>query len=656
MSGELDPVIFIVKQLNEVFKQNLSLVDFDEKSALEVFQILNDVLAEISESVRGDVRDEEVAPQMTQLLHMLKYKGEVSMEKEVMYPILHWLLERLPLHKKRAYVAKFLYPIEVPIDYLSTDEAVSEKYSQYKQLQEEFKRAHKEAEAVRREPVRPFEIKTEMTSLSDEKKQLEIKIEKLEKQNADTHDFETLLKATRALRLQQDEDARLSEKMRKQTASLQNSEVRKRDTAKRLETLRQSTSASQILAQLEEEVGGLENKVLRELPRQLDEIEARRAGASRTKEDVAALESQVEEREAKVQGLRKRVDEESSKNTSKLVNYKSHVSMMTKKVENKETEIDELRQALRQCRADLEKREASMAPTNVMTRDEFRAFGAQLREKTHVYKKLKAELAAARHESVTLHRTEQILRGRVANLEVFLSELEARRGVSGFRETQSKIEQTASKTSEADQIKEHALDEISETVRQITAELRDKKKDLAPQIKKLRDVRTTYQAVEADFLAKKSTYDKVAVSLDVERHDLERECDAYQDEALREESRFHYLNCLIQLAESTLKRVNDEEAWKQGKGRGLLPNFKSYEALYANKLAQQQAFSDQLRKQRAHVDKNQGPAMEQRSKFADLDALLKAKIDHPDLSSSAEFQQIGGANIFQLAASTSSSP
>lgn len=38
--------------------------------------------------------------------------------------------------------------------------------------------------------------------------------------------------------------------------------------------------------------------------------------------------------------------------------------------------------------------------------------GAQLREKTQTYLKMKGDLAAVRAESVVLRRTEQILKGR----------------------------------------------------------------------------------------------------------------------------------------------------------------------------------------------------------------------------------------------------
>ena len=83
-----------------------------------------------------------------------------------------------------------------------------------------------------------------------------------------------------------------------------------------------------------------------------------------------------------------------------------------------------------------------------MTREEFKQYGAKLREKTHQYKKLKTELAELRAESVTLHRTEQILRGRVTDLDKFLNEQEARKGISGYRGVQDKLEKASEATAE----------------------------------------------------------------------------------------------------------------------------------------------------------------------------------------------------------------
>ena len=127
-----------------------------------------------------------------------------------------------------------------------------------------------------------------------------------------------------------------------------------------------------------------------------------------------------------------------------------------------------------------------------------------------------------------------------------------------------------------------------------------------------------------------------------------------QDEVLAECYALHYLNCLTSMAEATLKRIDDEEGWKAGKGRGLLPNFKCYEDLYTNKLAQQQAFSDQLRKQRATIEKHEGPNMKQRAVYADLEKLLafKLKIVEDDTAGQMGFASteydLGNARVAQF--------
>mmetsp|Transcript_33056 Transcript_33056/g.112218 ORF Transcript_33056/g.112218 Transcript_33056/m.112218 type:complete len:687 (-) Transcript_33056:896-2956(-) len=681
-----DPVIFIVGKLNEYFKSNLTLVDFDEKSQVELIQILNDVLAELDGSIKADVRDEpreaRVA-KIVQLLVVLKYpplksahdddreaveRGLAVGEKSAIYPILHWLLDRLPQHKKRAYVARFLYPVDVPQEFMQ-DEVLAECYNHYKHLQGEFKRAHQAVEKTRQTPIHPVEMKQEIATLEEEKKQLHQKIDKLKRQNDDVHDFHKLLAATNNLRLQQDEDARLGDNMRKQKVALQGAEQRKKDALKRLNGLRNSTSASadahMLLEQLQSEVQQLTQRVQHELPRELEQKREKLARMTearfepqRTADDVDEMNRNIMDDQSRIASLRKRIDQTvADRNDTKLANFKQHATMISRKLSDKENELEKLEGEHAKVTKEIEQQETLMTElggAKFMTRDEFKKFGNQLREKTHVYKKLKAELGELRAESVTLHRTEQILRGRVANLEVFLTELEARRGVRGYRDTQDKLERASEQTAEADAMKEKTLEEISNMVRSITQQLKEKKNDLAPQIKKLREVRNSYQIVETDFLQKKATYDKVAVGLDVERQQLEHECDAYQEEALQKESRFHYLNCLTSMAEATLKRIDDEEGWKAGKGRGLLPNFKCYEDLYTNKLAQQQAFSDQLRKQRATIEKHEGPNMKQRAVYADLEKLLafKLKIVEDDTAGQMGFASteydLGNARVAQF--------
>ena len=46
----------------------------------------------------------------------------VSGDKSVVFPILQWLLEKLPEHKERAYLGRYLSKIDVPSEFLGDPE------------------------------------------------------------------------------------------------------------------------------------------------------------------------------------------------------------------------------------------------------------------------------------------------------------------------------------------------------------------------------------------------------------------------------------------------------------------------------------------------------------------------------------------------------
>lgn len=56
-------------------------------------------------------------------------QGLVTGSKPVVHPILHWLLQRVPELKKRAYLARFLVKLDVPSEFLA-DEVIAEVYHQ----------------------------------------------------------------------------------------------------------------------------------------------------------------------------------------------------------------------------------------------------------------------------------------------------------------------------------------------------------------------------------------------------------------------------------------------------------------------------------------------------------------------------------------------
>lgn len=126
----------IVEQLNrEPFRLGLTLVAFDEKGSFELLQILNEVFVEIDATKhKVDLRneaDEVRAHRYLEFLQLLKFPLPRDLEgfrdalahgdRQVVYAILYWALKSLPGHKKRAYLGRFLAPLNVPQEYFGND-------------------------------------------------------------------------------------------------------------------------------------------------------------------------------------------------------------------------------------------------------------------------------------------------------------------------------------------------------------------------------------------------------------------------------------------------------------------------------------------------------------------------------------------------------
>lgn len=314
------------------------------------------------------------------------------------------------------------------------------------------------------------------------------------------------------------------------------------------------------------------------------------------------MRSEVHQLEARCASLTDSVNDQvaSRGNDAKLTMFRQTAVVAAKKLSDKEEELDKVEQQLKKVKLEVDKKETALSEISgpkFMTREELKAYGAKLREKTHIYKRMKNEMSEMRAELVRLGRTEQILRGRDRNLDDFLKQLEEERGVVGYREVQSKLEAASLAAMNIDSDKENTLEEISTMVKRMNQQLKERKSELAPQIKKLRETRKEFSEVDTEYKRKKGLYDKVAIGLEVERLAIEADADAIQSEALQEESNYHYFQNLTSIAQAAVDRVRNEEMWSSGNGH-LLPNFRTYADLYRDKEQRQKALKEQLQKQK----------------------------------------------------------
>jgi len=287
--------------------------------------------------------------------------GLGSGETQVIYPILQWILTMYDKLCKRAYLAPFLRPVEIPMEYLMQDQGedsnsgttLSELAQRYRQLQQEFKETHKRYEVFRAEiaeepeqgslpssPSSPFGVggtlKKEIAQLEDEKRQLKERIEALQNKTNNTDDqninekqtpFSTMLEATSQFRQEQDEEIRLQDRMKDQRHYLAMSEQKLHQTRRRLSALQSSmtmsktneagssdttaTNTDHILKEMKKEVDEMNRivrtemiKEKRKLQERLVEVEKERMEPKRTEidvEDIQMVVSQLEDQCKKIE-------------------------------------------------------------------------------------------------------------------------------------------------------------------------------------------------------------------------------------------------------------------------------------------------------------------------------------------------------------------
>jgi intraflagellar transport protein 81 len=125
----------IVLLLNEPpFKENISLVGLEELSTFDlgdlVFKIFKHFDSDINLSAKN-TPPPEIIFQVTEFLKILSYESEfgpdwenglLNGDRKVIYPIYYFLLKNQTPLKKRAYLAKFLVPLDIPEDFAGDPE------------------------------------------------------------------------------------------------------------------------------------------------------------------------------------------------------------------------------------------------------------------------------------------------------------------------------------------------------------------------------------------------------------------------------------------------------------------------------------------------------------------------------------------------------
>lgn len=250
-------------------------------------------------------------------------------------------------------------------------------------------------------------------------------------------------------------------------------------------------------------------------------------------------------------------------------------------------------------------------------------------------------LLALRSELVVLQRTEQILTNKFINapggsrpaLEMLIKRVDAQLQSTGPRHSlltnpnpdNESIDGSASRSDST--LEGATVEQVSTWVEQTSREFKQRQSQLQPVMIDLRRLRQEYAEIEAEYTDKKQIFEKQTVGLDIEKQALEKQCDVAQEECLREESRFHYLQNVLSLNKNRIEKVEQEQRWRDGNGR-MMRDFTSFKTLYDNKLNQQEQLIKALRKRQRDLKELTESVGDQKKYFHTLDQILSAKLEY----------------------------
>ena len=451
--------------------------------------------------------------------------------------------------------------------------------------------------------------------------------------------FDDMLEASHKLRLQQDEQVKLQDRLKEQKAHLMQAEHRLNAMGTRLNEKRNeranTTDVKELFARLEKEVEELERQALETLPQQLqikqrrmEELQHVLGESAASDAELAQLQQQHQQMNRAVQQMEERKRKTAANPDDKLAMFKQQANLVGKKKEALLQRLSSVSRERMAVEAELQEKAGALANVKpVLKGDDFRKYAAELRGKTATYKRMKAELSELRAEWGIVSRTEGILKAQDAELGGRLGEAEARRGVEGFGQTQEEVEKISQQKAEVDELKGRTLDEISQVVGEINDKIKRRKHQLAPQIMKLRKLRTEVRDKETSYLEKKTLYNNTKAGVESGLSDVQAAADEAAREAAHEESQASYYESAAFIERIKLKRAADERA---GDFRRDMPDgttVKSFRELYAAKVKQQEATSKELRERQKRIKENVGGNVRQVKMFRNLHKLLRAKVD-----------------------------
>uniref|UniRef100_A0A0K2TAW8 Intraflagellar transport protein 81 homolog n=1 Tax=Lepeophtheirus salmonis TaxID=72036 RepID=A0A0K2TAW8_LEPSM len=665
-----DQIKFLVSELNkEPYNKNYNLILFDRLTGEQLLQVLNDVLGEVDSRNKVDIREEDpeaTAIRILSMLRILKYKppievsqiyreGLVQGQKQVIYPTLEWLLQRLPDLKKRAYLAKYLVKVDVPPE-VAVDPEVSELNSQYEEVLEAFKKAHKNRETIKNSGYSTLELRKDIEEMEKEKEIVLKRIDRTQRKLEGTPDTEVLLSSATKLRVEREREKELINQRQEQRSAISNLDQKTMRMERQLKDLQRSGAGAtpeNLLQKVEDDTKVNAYIVTEKLPKELETRKNIVKSLRKVVETPAFGPEHLNELRDKIKNISnevsnlsqssKKIEGDSDPIEDKLTLFRQQAAIISRKKMSTAEKLSDLRNDSSALGEEIkEKRERLQGlggdSSIVLRGDDFKRYVADLRRKSSEYKAKKAEMSELRSEFGVLSRTFEILQKKESDLYSNLMSIETAHGVAGYRDARDNLEKVSSIKADLDRQKGETLEEMSDLVALLTNQINSKKTKLSPIIKELRPLRQQQQDMQVDFEEAKRSYDTLSLQLESNMSRNESEVKKMQEEISTNEAKYHLLKFRVSISDLWLCRANDEIRLYVAKSTE--DKKKSHRDTFLKMISEEEKRSKILKENQKGIKENLSSSSKQIKLWNDLESIFAVKLKCLEQASNAEAAEV----------------
>lgn len=634
----MDSVKFVVDHLNKPpFDKTFNVISFDSLTSEELFQIVSDVLQEISVQEKVDVHLEDFEHTVIRVMNtllILKYKplsdskshlfkqNLIQGNKNTIYSLLEWLLSNFEELKKRMYLAKFLVKVDVPSDILG-DSDIAVLYQQYAQLIEEFKKTHKENVSAKNvNKISVSELKSDGVTMEKEKEIVSNRIYHLKKKIDALPNIAAILRSTRNLRLEYDRKKEISWQQQEEAVTIQQCQQRLLRLSQQLQELKKRSiglSAQALLKKLEEEIYVTSYIANQKLPRELKQQRKEKEiyetiGYSNTvtKSSNDVLDAKIQSTSQQISKLVESRISASASADDKTVLFRQQAAIVARKKDNLAEKYSELKKQLQEIQSQLEDRQqkleevAGESGVVLKSNEKFQEYVNKLRTRSLIYKRHRNDLAVLKAESGLLSRTVDILRAKSAQINVDLAKLEE-----------------AQDTEQAFEVTENSSEALLAFITQTTANISSQKAKLIPLVSQVKPLQEEMRQLNSEHAEKKRAYDRTSMALNTSQTKLVTDVNALEEQHNKSTSEIGTLNEKIQTAKTDLKRAHDEFQASVDKNN-TTPLIREQ---LQHKIGEGERYNRLLKDEQKQVRENEEPCMKQKNAWNNLQLLMRIKLE-----------------------------